>query len=175
VMFHSRGFYTTSRRLRLCNKQGRGVRGSIWVVERITRASDARHYRNPIKCNTVRFSTLRRAPFVHVYTCAYVSVDRMCTAVAINRSNKRRQWRAIRSASIPESSSERRTSRAEIARTSGKRTESEGNAEMMTRRNDFVDCDRHESAVGCGSRNRANANYAANNYRSRGRGRARPV
>lgn len=40
---------------------------------------------------------------------------------------------------------------------------------MMTRRNDFVDCDR-QIAVDCGLRNRANANYAANNYRPRTRG-----
>lgn len=87
-MFHSRGFYTTSRRLRLCNKQGRAYEGVSGSSNELHGQTGARHYRNPIKCITP--FVFRRFVALRLY---------VCTAVAINRSNKRRQWWAIRSVS----------------------------------------------------------------------------
>lgn len=71
----------------------------------------------------------------------------MCTAVAINRSNKRRQWRPIRSVSLSPGKARQRGEQA--GSKSREQPENERKVkvtrEMMTQRNDFVDCDRHKS------------------------------
>lgn len=69
----------------------------------------------------------------------------MCTAVAINRSNKRRQWRPIRSVSPREARQRGERAASKSRERPESETASKGNAEMMTRQNDFVDCDRHKS------------------------------